>query len=315
MADALVGRVDGDCRRRARPQSVATYDFSGERAIVQLDDGRAVAARLVIGADGRASPARRAAGLAVHAHRYPQSALTVFLSHRLPHCDVSTEFHTREGPFTLVPLPPRPSAPNRSSLVWVMSDAEAARREALDDRALAREIERQARSMLGAMRIEGQRGLFPMIRQIVPKLTAPRLALVGDAAHAFPPIGAQGLNLGLRDVEAIVEAAVAARADGGDIGGDAALKSYRARAPARYPEPHRRGRRAQPGASRPLRPARLRPGRRARSPRRGRAAPAPCHAGGGRAPVRTSLMGPPGGPRRVARPAERIRLAPFSVRF
>ena len=80
--------------------------------------------------------------------------------------------------------------------------------------------------MLGAMRIEGQRGLFPMIRQIVPKLTAPRLALVGDAAHAFPPIGAQGLNLGLRDVEAIVEAAVAARADGGDIGGDAALKSY-----------------------------------------------------------------------------------------
>ena len=80
--------------------------------------------------------------------------------------------------------------------------------------------------MLGAMRIEGRRGLFPMIRQVVPKLTAPRLALVGDAAHAFPPIGAQGLNLGLRDVEAIVEAAVAARADGADIGGGKALESY-----------------------------------------------------------------------------------------
>ena len=226
MADALVGRVTATAGVERRPQSVAAYDFSGERAIIRLDDGRAVAAALVIGADGRASPARRAAGLAVHAHRYPQSALTVFLSHRLPHGDVSTEFHTREGPFTLVPLPPRPSAPNRSSLVWVMSDAEATRREALDDRALAREIERQARSMLGAMRIEGQRGLFPMIRQIVPKLTAPRLALIGDAAHAFPPIGAQGLNLGLRDVEAIVEAAVAARAEGGDIGGDATLKSY-----------------------------------------------------------------------------------------
>ncbi len=227
MADALVAcaAVTGGLERR--PRSVAAYDFSGERAVVRLDDGRAVAARIVIGADGRASPARRAAGLTVHAHRYPQSALTVFLSHRLPHGDVSTEFHTREGPFTLVPLPPGPSAANRSSLVWVMSDAEASRREALDDSALAREIQRQARSILGTMRIEGRRGVFPMIRQVVPKLTAPRLALVGDAAHAFPPIGAQGLNLGLRDVEAIVEAAVAARAEGGDIGGDAALKSYR----------------------------------------------------------------------------------------
>ena len=76
------------------------------------------------------------------------------------------------------------------------------------------------------MRIEGRRGVFPMIRQIVPKLTAPRLALVGDAAHAFPPIGAQGLNLGLRDVEAIVAAAVEARADGRDIGGSGALAAY-----------------------------------------------------------------------------------------
>ncbi len=86
--------------------------------------------------------------------------------------------------------------------------------------------------MLGAMRIEGRRGVFPMIRQVVPKLTAPRLALVGDAAHAFPPIGAQGLNLGLRDVEAIVEAAVAARAAGGDIGGERRSNAYqRARRP------------------------------------------------------------------------------------
>ena len=226
MADTLVACATATGGLERRPQSVATYDFSGERAVVRLDDGRAVAAALVIGADGRASPARRAAGLAVRARRYPQSALTVFLSHRLPHCDASTEFHTREGPFTLVPLPPRACAPNRSSLVWVMSDTQASRREALDDTALAREIERQARSMLGTMWIDGRRGVFPMIRQVVPKLTAPRLALVGDAAHAFPPIGAQGLNLGLRDVEAIVEAAVAARAEGRDIGGDAALKSY-----------------------------------------------------------------------------------------
>jgi 2-octaprenyl-6-methoxyphenol hydroxylase len=226
MADALSRRLAATAGVARREADVAAYDFSGERALARLDDGRSVAARLVIGADGRSSPARRAAGLTVRSHRYPQSALTALLSHRLPHRDFSSEFHTREGPFTLVPLPPTAEALDRSSLVWVMSDAEARRREALDDATLAREIERQARSILGSMRIEGPRGVFPMVRQTVPKLTAPRLALVGDAAHAFPPIGAQGLNLGLRDVEAIVAAAVAARADKRDIGGSVALAAY-----------------------------------------------------------------------------------------
>src|SRR5208282_5158595 len=201
-------------------------DFAGERASSRLEDGRLVASALVIGADGRASRARRAAGLAMRAHRYRQSALTALLSHRLPHRDFSTEFHTRQGPFTLVPLPPKETAPNRSSLVWVMSKDNARRREALDDAALEREIERQARSILGAMRLEGRPGVFPMVRQVVPKITSQRLALVGDAAHAFPPIGAQGLNLGLRDVEAIVACAVEARDDGRDIGGEPALLSY-----------------------------------------------------------------------------------------
>src|SRR5208337_3515342 len=226
MAAALAARAAAATGLERIGLAVTSYRFGLDGALARLDDGRLVASALVIGADGRASRARRAAGLEMRTHRYPQSALTALLSHRLPHRDFSTEFHTRQGPFTLVPLPANDAALNRSSLVWVMSDREARRHEALDHAALEREIERQARSILGAMRLEGARGVFPMVRQVVPKITAERLALVGDAAHAFPPIGAQGLNLGLRDVEAIVASAVEARAERRDIGGSDVLRRY-----------------------------------------------------------------------------------------
>ena len=185
MAETLAdeaGRVPG-LERVA--DGVAAYDFAVSPARARLEAGGTISARLVIGADGRDSKARRAAGLEARLHAYGQSALTVFLSHRLPHRGFSTEFHTPGGPFTLVPLPASAVAPHRSSLVWVMTDKDARRRAALDNKALAGEIERQAQSLLGAMRIEGERGLFPMTRQIVPRIVAGRLALVGDAAHVF----------------------------------------------------------------------------------------------------------------------------------
>ena len=194
----------------------------GERAVtIVADDGRSIAAPLVVGADGRKSLCRTAAGIATDGFTYPQSALTLNFAHSRPHHGVSTEFHTATGPFTVVPLPG-----DRSSLVCVVEPAEAERLAALDDTALAQTIEQREHSIHGKVAVEPGRGVFRLGIETAQRLAANRIALVGEAAHVVPPIGAQGLNLGLRDAATIGELAVAARRDGSDMGSDATLAHY-----------------------------------------------------------------------------------------
>jgi 2-octaprenyl-6-methoxyphenol hydroxylase len=188
---------------------------------IRLEDGGALAARLVVGADGRKSICRAAAGIETERRSYPQAALTLNLSHTRPHKGVSTEFHTESGPFTLVPLPGL-----RSSLVCVVEPDEAERLAALDAATLSAEIERRAHSILGKITFEDGRGLFPLGVETAQSFARRRIALVGEAAHTIPPIGAQGLNLGLRDAATISELVVQARRDGGDVGSADVLAEY-----------------------------------------------------------------------------------------
>lgn len=178
--------------------SVAAVASDSGLVRLDLSSGDTATARLVVAADGRRSTVRDSVGIGVREWRYDQSALVANLVHELPHGDTSTEFHTENGPFTLVPL-----SGHRSSLVWVDRPREVARRVAIDEATLAAEIEARSSSLLGAVRIDGPRQAFPLSGMTATAFAAARTVLVGEAAHLFPPIGAQGLNLGYRDVAAL----------------------------------------------------------------------------------------------------------------
>jgi 2-octaprenyl-6-methoxyphenol hydroxylase len=202
-------------------EPAASVDIGEAEVNITLAAGRTVRTRLVAGADGRRSLVRQAAGIGIVEERYPQTAVTANFAHSRPHHDVSTEFHTPSGPFTLVPLPG-----NRSSLVCVVTPDEAASLLALDDVAFAREIERRSQGILGKVTLEPGRGRFDLTVMTPTRFGGPRVALIGEAAHVVPPIGAQGLNLGLRDGAALADCLADALLVGADIGGAAAMQAY-----------------------------------------------------------------------------------------
>ena len=205
-------------------ETVTSLDLNDGGVTVILADARRIAARLAIGADGRNSLTRRAAGIALDSRSYPQTALALNLRHTRPHGNVSTEFHTETGPFTLVPLPGL-----RCGLVCVVDRRQADDLLSLDDEALGREIETRSHSILGGIAVEPGRGVFPLEMATARSMVRPRVALIGEAAHVMPPLGAQGLNLSLRDAATIGELVAAAHRAGDDVGSDALLADYERR--------------------------------------------------------------------------------------
>ena len=194
--------------------------FGPDRVTLTLAGGRRIAARLVIAADGRNSICRQAAGIAARTWTYRQSAIATRFVHSRPHDGISTEFHRHAGPLTTVPLPGL-----ASSLVWVDRPAIAAHLAGLDDAAFRATLEARLYGLLGSIGEIGARQTFPLSGLIAERLAKNRVALVGEAAHVLPPIGAQGLNLGLADAATLADIVADARSKG-DAGSAAALDAY-----------------------------------------------------------------------------------------
>ena len=191
-------------------------------ALVTLSDDSQLSAKLVIGADGRASAVRQSAGIGVKTMRYGQKALTFAVTHDAPHDNVSTEIHRSGGPFTLVPLPDHDGKPC-SAVVWMEGGAEANRLYALPQPAFEAAANDRSAYLYGPLKLASKRSLWPIISQIADHLTAPRTALVAEAAHVMPPIGAQGLNMSLRDLSCLLDLATAAP---DQLGAPAMLDAY-----------------------------------------------------------------------------------------
>ena len=171
-------------------------------AIVQLTNGFSVTAKLVIGADGRQSVVRETLDVEKRRWTYGQSALVFAVNHSLPHEDTSTEIHRTGGPLTLVPMPDRNGLPC-SSVVWMTPHERAMDLAAMTDRDMAAELEIETMGRFGALTVVGPRSRWPIITQIATRMIADRTALIAEAAHVMPPIGAQGLNTSLHDVETL----------------------------------------------------------------------------------------------------------------
>lgn len=222
LRPALIGMLEAhpNIDHRA-PAKVVSHVGNGPRASVTLADGEIITARAIIACDGRDSPIARREGIRRTGWSYGQHGLVCAVRHALPHNGVAYEHFLPSGPFAILPL-----RGNRSSLVWTETEAEAARIATLDDEAYLAEVASRFGDFLGDLTLEGGRWAYPLKLSLAQEWVRPRVALLGDAAHAVHPIAGQGLNLGLRDTAALAEVLVDAHRRGEDIGSPLALRRY-----------------------------------------------------------------------------------------
>ncbi|MBL1406677.1 MAG: UbiH/UbiF family hydroxylase [Rhizobiales bacterium] len=187
-----------------KPVAQITY-LENKSSKIQLDDKTEIDADLIIAADGRNSFVRNSLNIEVTKTRYPQIAVVANLSHTLPHNNISTEFHTPTGPFTLVPSSNPSTGENISSLVAVEDQQGAEDLHALEKIELELELERRMHSILGKVKLISKLQSFPLGSLVAHQFGAKNVVLIGEAAHALPPIGAQGLNLGMRDIKTVAQ--------------------------------------------------------------------------------------------------------------
>lgn len=201
--------------------SVTRIETESTGARLELADGGIVTAALIVGADGRNSIAPAAAGIASRTWTYPQTAIAASFAHTRAHDGIVYELHRRSGPLTTVPLKGL-----QSSLVWVEEPNEAQRIASLAPSTFGELLEDRLQGVLGTITNVSPRATHELSGATADRMAARRIALVGEAAHVVPPIGAQGLNLGLRDAATLADCVGLARVEGGDVGAPEVLQSY-----------------------------------------------------------------------------------------
>ncbi len=207
--------------RHLAPLAVERVEREASGATAYLADGSRLRGELVAACDGRGSPLRRAAGIKTVEWSYPQTSIVCTVQHEMPHRGVAVEHFLPAGPFAILPM-----TGNRSSIVWTERADLAPRLLALDAASFAVELGRRFGDFLGALEVVGPRFSYALSLLHAERYAAPRLALVGDAAHVIHPIAGQGLNLGIRDVAALAELVVDSRRLGLDIADAGALARY-----------------------------------------------------------------------------------------
>jgi 2-octaprenyl-6-methoxyphenol hydroxylase len=211
----------------------ASVERTEDAAIIQVEGSKRITARLVIAADGRRSALREQAGIRVTHLPYHQTGIVCCIAHERPHHGVALEHFLPGGPFAQLPMAATAAAANVSAMVWTERTAMAERIMRLDEARFTTELARRLGDHLGRVRLLGRRWSYPLGAMLVQRYTAPRLTLVGDAAHGIHPIAGQGLNLGFRDIQALADLLLAADAAGDDPGAPALLRRYQA---ARRPD-------------------------------------------------------------------------------